>query len=139
MATVTLPLRIAVDPASLDAALASALSVGPALLTSDGAHERFVESLLGGVDLSDERLDLLVCELVDHSAGGATKLEALKLDPSDRYLEAVAAVARDGHANVFFRHGWPILSSVCCSTTIADGEGGATALPESPQRGEAGR
>ncbi|MAW99547.1 MAG: hypothetical protein CMN72_07840 [Sphingomonas sp.] len=91
-----------------NAAMASVRSLAAALAAlGDGA----AECVAGSIDLLDESGDLIVSKAVDAPAAGAGKLEAIKFDPSDRYLELCAALAGSGHANIVsVDHGWPILS-----------------------------
>jgi len=71
------------------------------------------------VKFSLEAGDLFSAEPVDLSA---LRTGEIVLKPSDRYLEFVTAVAScfDMACDLDL-HGWPILSSVGCSTTMADG------------------
>jgi hypothetical protein len=70
----------------------------------------FLDAELGSLvsDLTGETCDLLFGEPVMRSTDGALELI---FQPSDRYLDLVAAIARDGDVSCSFdAHGWPILS-----------------------------
>ena len=127
--SITLP-----DTAPMQASFAS---VFEHLAASRGAAEevarRFPAAFVhcGGdtFELADDAGDLLFAQMVDGPAFRAGKIDALKFDPSDRYLEAVAAIAAlDGQVNVAFDHGWPILSVGDGSTTVTEA-GGAASIP----------
>ena len=64
--------------------------------------------------------DLIRFENSGASAGPAGEFLAGQVLPSDRYLDLVTALSAERVVSVSFSHGWPILSSVCCSTTMAD-------------------
>jgi hypothetical protein len=144
MTRVTAPLHLKVSSVSLDGALASARSVFDVLAATSGLAERiipdfpdFISGVTGSgcADLRFEAGNLFGRETVDMTALGACEVI---FHPSDRYVEFVSAIAgdRDVSCNLDV-HGWPILSSVSGSTTIAGREDGATVLPESTRPADA--
>lgn len=120
--------KVVIEITGGDELTASARSVADALSALGGASERIAEFFPGHSELGADCLDLILRKPLNSAAPGATKFEAFKLDPSDRYLEFVAAVARDCHADTFFRHGWPILSVVARTPTVAEA-GVAASVP----------
>lgn len=69
--------------------------------------------------------DLIFGKPVSVSTVGAIEFI---LKPSDRYLELVAAIARNGDVPFGFDpHGWPIPSLVCGNPTIAEAGGASSA------------
>lgn len=107
------------------------------LATSRSAANRFSEAFpgvfdsdgAGGFNLSEDRLDLIIRETVAPPAGRTDNVQSLELNPSDRYLETVAAiVASDGQLDAVFSHGWPILSVGSGSPTVTEA-GGLTNAP----------
>lgn len=137
MTHVTAPLHLSVSGASLESALASARSVFNVLAATGGIADRLVPDFpdfISGVsasgcgDLCLEAGNLFRAEPVNVTALGACEVI---FHPSDRYVEFVSAIAcdRDVSCNLDV-HGWPVLSSVSGSTTIAGREDGATVLPE---------
>ena len=110
-----------------DGALASARSVLDVLAASGSSLGRLVQLFPdflhaegpGRVaELRADAFDLLFAEAVNAPALGAGKIV---LKPSDRYIEFVTAISRDGNVALDFDlHGWPILSVVACTTTVAE-------------------
>lgn len=79
-------------------------------------------------DLSSNSFDLLFAEPVFLTAGGAVEFI---LKPSDRYLEFVAAITRDGDVSADFDlHSWPILVLRGDSAQPTIAEGGAAGHPD---------
>lgn len=120
---VTLTLTGIADNAvqSIQSALAAIEAAGSAPHGFDDFFARGGSDL--GADLREDAVDLLFAEPVLRTADGALEC-ALK--PSQRYIELVAAVARD--RNVAFNlnvHGWPVLSIVSPNTILADAGGAA--------------
>lgn len=113
---------------SVDSAISSARLVGDVLAAGGGfphalaeRFPNFINPEIGGlgVELRFEASDLIRVEPVSTSALGTCEFV---LKPSDRYLDFVAAVSVSNDVPFDFDlHGWPILSSVGCSTTMADG------------------
>lgn len=84
----------------------------------------------GSFDLCCDADDLIRCEFVDSAASGASPFKLVHVLPSDRYLDFVSALTGDWHADIVrFVHGWPILSVVPSTTTVADGGRGENASP----------
>jgi hypothetical protein len=76
-----------------------------------------------GACLREDAVDLLFAEPVLSAADGALKCA---LNPSQRYLELVAAICRDLHLAIdLSAHGWPVLSIVSPNTNLADAGGAA--------------
>lgn len=121
--------------AGADPALLSTRLVGNVLASAGDAAQPLVErfpDLLGTgfgglvVGLSPDAVSLFFGEPVMGAADGALHLV---LKPSDRYLELVSAVAGDfGMACDLDVHGWPILSVVGRTPTVAEA-GGAYSVP----------
>lgn len=94
--------------------------------------QRLCDAGFRGIVLGDDTSDLILVEPVGRAAVGAFVLEPLKVSPSDRYLEFVAAIAAHGDAEISrYEHGWPILSSVGRSTTMAEGAAESIRSPKS--------
>lgn len=68
------------------------------------------------IEFGSESIDLFFGEAVDRAALGAGKI---LFNPSERYLELVAAISGDGNRCTDF-HGWPILSLTCGNATMAN-------------------
>lgn len=117
---------------------ASFASVFDVLRSGSHLLERFAEFFPdvihaegGGLiaDLGADGSNLILIETVLGSADGALELI---FKPSDRYLEFVAAIARDGNVTADFdAHGWPILSVVSAQPTVVDAGGVASLSGES--------
>jgi len=125
----TINLSIGAEPARRS--LLSALEV---LRASDALRDRIVPDfgdLFGAecngslTDLSVDAGNLLRAETVFRAADGALELV---LNPSDRYLDLMAAIARDGDLSCDLDfHGWPILSVAVGPTTVS--EAGGESIP----------
>jgi hypothetical protein len=116
-----------------DNAVQSIQSALAAIEASGGVPQGFDDLFAGlGSDLvanlHEDAVDLLFAEPVLRTADGALEC-ALK--PSQRYIELVAAIARDGNVAVDCSgHGWPVLSIVSPNTIVAEGVASVTATPE---------
>lgn len=120
---VTLTLTCIADNAveSIQSALAAIESSGTAPHGFDDLFAGLGSDL--GADLREDAVDLLFAEPVLRTADGALEC-ALK--PSQRYIELVSAIARDGNVAVDCSgHGWPVLSIVSPNTILADAGGAA--------------
>lgn len=100
------------------ASLVAAIEVPSDLAERVGSELSSIIS--GGCMLRDDAGDLIVGEPVDLSAGGALQIKSFQFHPSDGYLVLFSAVARDRKANVAFCHGWPILSLVGDTASMAE-------------------
>lgn len=124
---------------SLEALLSPALESLASLLEVLGASERatecFVDHFAGVIERGDfglfvccdDAADVLIREAVQLATGRAGELISLKFDPTDRYLEAVAAVvacAADTHSII--SHGWPILSLVGDTASMTEAAGASS-------------
>ena len=123
-------LAIAVDIAATEAATESFRSVAAAL---EHVPRDFLDGLseldLGVFVLGDDRSDLIVCEPIGFPATGARKLQGLKVSPSERYNELVAAIAGSGDGyGIRIIHGWPILSGDDRKPTVTEA-GAVTSRP----------
>ncbi|MFZ5666932.1 MAG: hypothetical protein ACOY7L_17100 [Pseudomonadota bacterium] len=111
-----------------DNAVQSIQSALAAIEASGSAPHGFDDLFAGlgsglGADLREDAVDLFFAEPVLRTADGALEC-ALK--PSQRYIELVAAIARDGNVAVDCSgHGWPVLSIVSPNTIVADAGGAA--------------
>lgn len=116
---------ITLDTSFIDAMKQSFASVSCALeQLPSGIADGLRESVLGGFVLSDDGSDLVVCEPIDLTATGATKLHTLKVAPSQRYNEIVSAIAACGDGyGIFVSHGWPILSIGSRVPIVAEARG----------------
>lgn len=111
---------LAVTLGGVDAMIASTTSLAAHL--SPDLAECLPKSDFGRLILGDDVSGLARVESIEGAAPRAGVLHGLRVLPEKGYLELVAAVVADGDAYVSSEvHGWPILSSVCCSTTMADG------------------
>ena len=122
----------------VESAVSSARLVGDVLAAGSGfphaLAERFPDFIspeVGGlgIELRFEFDNLIRAESVDTTAFGACEIV---VKPSDRYIDFVAAVSVSNDVPFDFDlHGWPILSSVCCSTTMAEGAAESIRSPRS--------
>lgn len=109
------------------ASLRSVLDVLPTLSSDTLEHlvdafSDLIASEVGGsgVKLIPDFGDLFVVEPVDRAALGTDEVR-LAVNPSDRYLDLVAAVAGDDDVSCNLDvHGWPILSVVARTSTVAE-------------------
>lgn len=118
MAEINFPLRIEFA-ACIASASRSLLSLLEVLRSSEAIRNRIIpgfgdffgpEVEGGGSDFGVDPGDLIFGEPVFGAADGALKLV---INPSDRYLDLVAAITRDGDVSSDFDvHGWPILSVI---------------------------
>ena len=125
---ITLALSCIADNAveSIQSALAAIESSGTAPHGFDDLFAGLGSDL--GADLREDALDLLFAEPVVSTADGALECT---LKPSQRYIELVAAIARDGNVAIDCSgHGWPVLSIVSPNTILAEGVASVTATPE---------
>lgn len=124
-----LNLRVEVNGASFDAARQSIESLCAAVDAAQGVDG----GLPDGLVLPDDASDLIRGEVVDSPTSGAVKLNCIEIQPSDQHLELVAAIAAHGNSySVRVTHGWPVLSVVARTSTVADREAVASRLPEGP-------
>lgn len=79
-------------------------------------HAKFSGSVC---DLTVDNLDLFMGEMVNEAALGADKI-SFSVKPSERYLELVAAISRDGNFSCDFDAHWPVLSVVGDTATVAE-------------------
>lgn len=125
MAKVTGSLRLSVSTTGLRESVDSvvaAIEASPELL------ERLLESLLGSIVLGDDLSGLVRCEAIKGAAPRAGVLHGMGVLPDQRYLELVSAVVAQGDAHISsFSHGWPILSVVGRTPTVAEAGGEAIA------------
>lgn len=124
MATVG-PITISVD---LEPMRLSVEGLASAVETSEGVLDRLVEAGFGSLIFGDDLSGLFRCEAIDGAATGAFELHGFRVMPDERYIELVSAITRDGNPYVSgLVHGWPILSVVARTTTVAEAGGAATA------------
>lgn len=108
----------------------SFLSVAAVVVTLGDASESCARLSDEFAMAGDDTGNLFVAKPVLNPAGGALVAEGVKVHPSDRYLELVAAIANEAKARVVFSdHGWPILSVGEGSPTVTEGEVAAKRLP----------
>lgn len=91
-------------------AIAAAVESITALNAAVNASQAIDQGLPNGFVLPDDVDDLVRRETVDGPASGTRKLNRIQIQPSDRHLELVAAIAahRDTYI-VRLAHGWPVL------------------------------
>ena len=132
------PVQVALSLSGSSSPLASLRSVFEVLAASSSLRERIAKLFPdlvrpeGGSGISNLFLDigdLIVCESILCSADGTGDLR-ISVNPSERYVELVAAIGRDGDVSFDLDvHRWPILSVGGDTPTVAEGEGAEHALP----------
>lgn len=109
-------------------AAASFSSLAAAIEAVDGVTDKLCGAGFSSFVLGHDLSGLLRCEAVDSVAARAGELHGLRIVPDERYVELVAALTRDGNPYTSgFLHGWPILSVVGRTPTVAEAGGEAIA------------
>jgi len=110
-------LAITVDS---EGAQRSIASLTAALVADPGLAETLCQRGFRGLVFGEDLGGLFRCEAIDAAASGAGVLHGLRILPDERYLELVSAIVLDGKAHVAADcHGWPILSLVGCTSSVA--------------------
>lgn len=108
------------------ASVARALDVLDPELVSHTALKQFV---CDAVEVPEGISSLFRSNSSARLTGGALDKFVVSFDPSERYLELVAAIAVDcENLTVFFSHGWPLLSVGTDSPPTVTEAGGARNL-----------
>lgn len=103
-----------IAPQLVEAVKASLLSVKRALEVLDPelvSHVALKQFVCDAIDIPDGLQSLFRSNASARLTGGALDKFVVTFDPSERYLELVAAIAVDcKNLTVVFCHGWPLLS-----------------------------
>lgn len=124
---------VGIETPGIDAMRKSVLSLSDALPLLEVVPEslrQFLGTTFGDlrVEAVDNIVDLSGIHVVDRTADGADKV-CLRCDPNDRYLELMAAIAANSGDRLCLNleHGWPILSVVARTDTVAEAGGAGNA------------